>query len=217
MLDIKLIRDNPGLVRERLATRGGGDEARIDEVLRLDEQRRKLLVEVEELKASRNRVSKEIGILMGKKDLAGAEARKVETRDIGDKIAALDKQVAEAEHSRDQILIRLPNLPHSSVALGKSAEDNPVIRVHGEKPTFAFKPSDHVALCQALKLIDFERGAKLSGSGFLLYTGWGARLERALIQMLLDLHTAQHGYTEVSPPFIIGRECMFGVGQFPKF
>ncbi|MBI1842504.1 MAG: serine--tRNA ligase [Verrucomicrobia bacterium] len=217
MLDIKLIREQADFVRQRLATRGAGDESHIDEALRWDEQRRKLLGEVEELKASRNRVSKEIGVLMGKKEAAAAEAKKAETRDIGDKIATLDKQVAEAEASRDQILMRLPNLPHASVALGKSAEDNPVVRVHGEKPAHPFKPKDHVQICHHLKLIDFERGAKLSGSGFLLYTGWGARLERALIQFLLDLHIHEHHYTEVSPPYVINRECMFGVGQFPKF
>ena len=212
-----MIREQADFVRQRLATRGAGDESHIDEVLRWDEQRRKLLGEVEELKASRNRVSKEIGILMGKKEAVAAEAKKSETRDIGDKIAALDKQVSEVEIARDQILMRLPNLPHASVALGTSAADNPIVRVHGEKPSYAFKPKDHVQLCQQLKLIDFERGAKLSGSGFLLYTGWGARLERALIQFLLDLHIHEHQYTEVSPPYIVNRECMFGVGQFPKF
>lgn len=217
MLDIKLIRDQADFVRQRLATRGAGDEAKIDEVLRLDEQRRKLLVEVEELKASRNRVSKEIGILMGKKELAAAEAKKAETRTIGDQISGLDKQVAEVEKAREDILMRLPNLPHSSVALGRTAEDNPEVRTYGAKGNFDFKPKDHIQLCQSLKLVDFERGAKLSGSGFLLYTGWGARLERALIQFLLDLHVREHQYTEVSPPFIINRECMVGVGQFPKF
>jgi seryl-tRNA synthetase len=217
VLDIKLIREQPDHVKERLAARGAGDEARIDEVLRLDEQRRKLLAEVEELKAQRNRVSKEIGILMGRKDTAGAEARKAETRSIGDRISELDRHVAEVESAREEVLLRLPNLPHQSVAPGRTAEDNPVIRTWGEKPSFAAKPKDHIQLCQQLRLVDFERGAKLSGSGFLLYTGWGARLERALIQMLLDLHTREHGYTEVSPPFIISRDCMTGVGQFPKF
>ncbi len=217
MLDIKLIREQADSVRQRLASRGAGDEARIDDVLRLDEQRRTLLTEAEELKALRNRVSKEIGILMGKKDSAAAEAKKSETRDIGDKISSLDKQISDVEHAREQILLRLPNLPHPSVVLGKTAEDNPVIRIHGDKPGYAFQPKDHVQICQQLKLIDFERGTKLSGSGFLLYTGWGARLERALTQMLLDLHIHEHGYTEVSPPYIVNRDCMVGVGQFPKF
>ena len=217
MIDIKLIRERTEWVKARLATRGGGDEARVEEVLRCDEQRRKALVEVETLKATRNRVSKEIGALMGQKKLAEAEAKKVETRDLGEKIAALDKQAAEAEAARDQVLLRLPNLPHAAVKIGKTAEDNLVVRVHGEQAAFAFQPKPHVELCESLKLVDFARGAKLSGSGFLLYTHWGARLERALIQFLLDLHTTEHGYTEVSPPFVVTRDCMTGVGQFPKF
>jgi seryl-tRNA synthetase len=217
MLDIRLIRERPDFVRERLATRGAGDDQRIAEVLELDEQRRKCLTEVEQLKAQRNRVSKEIGALMGQKKTAEAEAKKTETRAMGDRIAELDRQAAEIEAKRDVILLRLPNLPHSSVAVGKDSADNPVVRTWGEKPSFSFKPTAHIDLCASLRLVDFDRGAKLSGSGFLLYTGWGARLERALIQYLLDLHTTQHGYTEVSPPYIITRDCMVGVGQFPKF
>jgi len=217
MLDIKLIRERPDFVRERLAARGAGDEAHIDELLKLDEQRRKLLGEVEALKAQRKRVSKEIGALMGQKKIEEAEAKKKETGDLGDRIAALDKQAEEAEAARNQLMLRLPNLPHESVPVGKTAEDNPVIRVHGEKPAFDFKPKSHVELCESLKLVDFARAAKLSGSGFLLYMNWGARLERALISFLLDLHITQHEYTEVSPPFMVGEQCMVGVGQFPKF
>jgi seryl-tRNA synthetase len=217
MLDVKLIRENAAGLRERLASRGAGDEKKIDEALALDEKRRSLLGEVEKLKAERNRVSKEIGALMGQKKLAEAEAKKAETKGIGDKISAIDKEVAEVEAARDEILLRIPNAPHPSVAIGKSAEDNPEIRRWGDKQKFDFKPKNHIELCEKLGLIDFARGAKLSGSGFLLYTNWGARLERALIQYLLDLHTTKHGYTEVSPPYIINRECMVGVGQFPKF
>ncbi len=217
MLDIKLIRDQPDFVRQRLATRGAGDEKLVDGILQADEQRRKVLAEVESLKAQRNRVSKEIGALMGEKKTAEAEAKKAETRELGDRIAALDKQAMEAETSRDQLMLRLPNLPHASVTIGKTAEANPVIRVHGEKVKFTFKPKSHVELCESLKLVDFTRGAKLSGSGFLLYTNWGARLERALIQFLLDLHIHEHGYTEVSPPLMVGPQCLEGVGQFPKF
>ncbi|MBI3875457.1 MAG: serine--tRNA ligase [Verrucomicrobia bacterium] len=240
MIDIKLIREKPDFVRERLASRGGGDEVHVDEVLAFDEQRRKSLTEVEVLKAQRNKASKEIGDILAKKKQAefqiqqnpnrsqAAEViikwtpeklagKKEETRDLGDKITALDKAAAEAEAARDAVLIRLPNLPSTSVAIGKHAADNPVVHVHGEKAAFAFKPKPHVELCDSLKLVDFARGAKISGSGFLLYTGWGARLERALIQFLLDLHTSQHGYTEVSPPFVVTRDCMTGVGQFPKF
>ena len=217
MLDIKLIREKTGFVRQRLATRGAGDEAKIDELLKLDEQRRKLLTELESLKAQRNRVSKEIGALMGQKKIAEADAKKAETKDLGDKISALDKQAAEIEVARGALMLQLPNLPHESVPPGKSAEDNPEFRVHGEKANFSFKPKSHVELCESLKLVDFARATKLSGSGFLLYTNWGARLERALIQMLLDLHTGEHGYTEVSPPFVVGPQCLEGVGQFPKF
>jgi seryl-tRNA synthetase len=217
MLDVRLIRENADFVRERLATRHAGDEANVFQVLTLDEERRRLLTEVEQLKAQRNRVSKEIGALMGQKKLTEAEGKKAETKKIGDRIAELDEEVKGVEQARDALLMRLPNLPHSSVAIGRSAEDNPEIRTWGSKPTFAFQPKSHVELCEKLRLIDFARGAKISGSGFLLYTGWGARLERALIGMLLDLHTGEHGYVEVSPPYIINRDSMIGVGQFPKF
>jgi seryl-tRNA synthetase len=217
VLDIKLIREKTDFVRARLASRGAGDEQLIDGILQADEQRRKALVEVEKLKSTRNSVSKEIGALMGQKKIAEAEAKKAETRELGDKITELDKAAAKAETDRDALMLRLPNLPHETIPLGKSAEDNPEIRVHGEKVTFAFKPKSHVELCESLKLVDFVRAAKLSGSGFLLYTNWGARLERALIQFLLDLHITQHEYTEVSPPLMVGEQCMVGVGQFPKF
>lgn len=217
MLDIKLIREQPDHVRERLAARGAGDESRISEALELDERRRKALVEVEQLKAERNRVSKEIGALMAQKKLEEAEARKTQTREIGERITALDKEVAEVEAAREAILMRLPNLPHAKVAHGRSAADNPLVRTWGEKAAPAFKPRTHIEICEQLKLVDFARGTKLSGSGFLLYTNWGARLERALIQFLLELHSTEHGYVEVAPPYIVGRDCMLGVGQFPKF
>lgn len=217
MLDIKLIREKTDFVRQRLAVRGAGDEKAIDGILAADEARRKALAEVEALKATRNRVSKEIGALMGQKKLAEAEAKKAETKNLGDQIAALDAEAKSAEAKRDEMLLALPNLPHESVAAGKSAEDNPVVRVVGEKAAFAFKPKSHVELCESLKLVDFARAAKLSGSGFVLYTNWGAKLERGLIQFLLDLHTLEHGYTEVSPPLLVGPQCLEGVGQFPKF
>jgi len=217
VLDIKLIREKPDFVRQRLAARGAGDEAKIDDLLKLDEQRRKILAEVETLKAQRNRVSKEIGALMGQKKAAEAEAKKAETRNLGDKIAALDQEAVQTDAARDALMLQLPNLPHESVKVGKTAEDNPVIRTFGEKATFAFKAKSHIELCESLKLVDFARATKLSGSGFILYTNWGARLERALIQFLLDLHVQAHGYTEMSPPFMVGPQCLEGVGQFPKF
>lgn len=217
MLDIKRIREQPDYVRERLASRGAGDETKLAEVLSLDERRRKALTDGERLKGERNRVSKEIGILLSQKKSTEAEVKKAETRKIGEQITELDREAGEAEAARDKLLLTLPNLPQSDVPAGKTAADNPVIRVQGEKPAFAFKPKTHVQLCDSLDLVDFQRGAKLSGSGFLLYRGQGARLERALIQFLLELHTREHGYTEVSPPYIIKRDCMIGVGQFPKF
>jgi seryl-tRNA synthetase len=217
MLDIKLIREQPDAVRQRLATRGAGDEKKIDQILALDEQRRKMLSEAEQLKASRNRGSKEIGALMAQKKAPEAEAKKAETRRMGERITALDKSLAEVEQQRDALMLQLPNLPHASVKIGRSAADNLEVRVWGKKPEFGFKPKTHVELCESLRLVDFARAAKISGSGFILYTNWGARLERALIQFLLDLHTTEHGYTEVSPPFLVNAACMTGVGQFPKF
>src|SRR6266571_1328543 len=219
VLDIKLIREQPDFFRERLATRGAGDEIKIGKLLAIDELRRKLLAEVEGLKAQRNRLSKEIGALMAQKKIADVEVKKNETRRISDKIKELDELISgpEIEMARDEILLTLPNLPHRTVVIGKSASDNPVVHTFGEKKSFPFEPETHVALCENLKLVDFERGAKLSGTGFVLYTNWGARLERALNQFMLDLHTREHGYVEVSPPYIINRDCMVGVGQFPKF
>lgn len=217
MLDIRLIREKPDFVRQRLATRGAGDELLVEKILENDEKRRKCLTEVEALKSQRNRVSKEIGALMAQKKSAEAEAKKKETRELGEKISELDKQVAETDAALNMLMLQMPNLPHESVPTGKSAEDNPVVRTFGEKPNFTYKPRTHVELCESLKLVDFARAAKLSGSGFILYTNWGAKLERALIQFLLDLHTTEHGYTEVSPPFMVGPQCLEGVGQFPKF
>lgn len=219
MLDIKLIREQPDAVRQRLATRGAGDENLVTELLRFDEERRRLVAEVENLKAERNRVSKEIGALIGKGQTAEAEARKAQTREMGDRIGALDRAVEGAASARDRILLRLPNLPQASVPVGRSAADNPVVRTGGtpvQAPAGQVHRA-HVELCESLRLVDFARGAKLAGSGFLLYTDRGARLERALIQYLLDLHTRQHGYTEVSPPYLVSADCMVGVGQFPKF
>src|SRR4051812_48016168 len=146
VLDIKLIREKPDFVRQRLAARGAGDDALVEKILQTDEQRRKLLAEVESLKSQRNKASKEIGALMGQKKTEEAEARKKETRDLGDRITDLDRQVAEMDSARDRIMLQLPNLPHESVPAGKSAEDNRVIRTHGEKPGFSFKPKSHVEL-----------------------------------------------------------------------
>jgi seryl-tRNA synthetase len=218
VLDIKLIRDRPDWVKARLAARGAGDEARVDELLELDARRRERVAAVEELKARRKRQSKEIGALMAQQRSDEAEALKVETRRLGDEIAARDTQLDAHEILERDKLLRIPNLPHEEkVPAGASAADNVEVRTWGEKRAFGFGPKGHVELCETLGLVDFARGTKLSGSGFLLYTGWGARLERALIQFMLDLHTSEHGYREMSPPYLISRECMEGVGQFPKF
>ena len=217
MLDIKLIREKPDFVRDRLKTRGAGDEKLVDGILQADEQRRKFLAATEKIKSERNRVSKEIGALMSQKKSEEAEAKKNQVREWGDIIKTNEGLASAPNEELERLMLQLPNLPHESVPIGKTAKDNPEVRVHGAKPEFTFKAKSHVELCESLKLVDFARGAKLSGSGFLLYTNWGARLERALIQMLLDLHTGEHGYTEVSPPFVVGPQCLQGVGQFPKF
>lgn len=217
VLDIRLIRDRPDFVRQLLATRGAGEDKLIEDILRADERRRKALSEVEVMKSLRNRISKEIGELMARKRGEEAEARKQETRNLGDRINALDQQATEAETARNRLMLSVPNLPHPSVPVGGGAEDNVVLRLCGEKPALPFQPKSHVELCEKLKLVDFGRGAKLAGSGFVLFTDWGARLERALIQFMLDLHIREHGYTEVSPPFVVGPHCLEGVGQFPKF
>ncbi|MCS7090787.1 MAG: serine--tRNA ligase [Verrucomicrobiota bacterium] len=217
MLDIKQIRETPDFVRQRLATRGAGDEALVDQILEMDERRRRLLTEVERLKAERNRASKEIGRMLAEGKTAEAEVRKQETRVLGDRIAELDRQVMEVDQQRDALMLRIPNLPHETVPLGRSAEENQVVRVHGEPPRFEFPPRAHLELCERLGLVDFARAAKVAGSGFALYMGRGARLERALIRFMLDLHTRDHGYTEVWPPLMVGPACLEGVGQFPKF
>ncbi len=216
MLDLKYVRQSPDEARRRLASRGVAPD-RIDELLAVDESRRKLLTEAETLKALRNAASKEIGARMKEGASVELEARKAAVREMGERIARMEAQVSEAEASLNAALLELPNLPHHTVPEGRDAAANVVVHTHGSPSHFDFKPRGHVELCESLHLVDFERGAKLSGSGFLLYTGWGARLERALISYLLDLHVHQHGYTEVSPPFMVNAECMVGVGQFPKF
>ena len=189
----------------------------LDELLELDEKLRAIVTEVESLQAERNVVSKQIGALMGQGKKEEAESKKVETRELGEKIDDLNSRKSEVEEAFNALILTLPNLAHDTVPVGPDETANEEVKVEGKKPTFDFEPKGHVDLCESLGLIDFERGAKLAGSGFLLYTGWGARLERALIQYLLDLHVHEHGYTEVSPPFMVQAECMEGVGQFPKF
>jgi len=214
MLDIRLIREKPDFVRERLATRGGDDEMKIDEVLRVDGQRRKLETSLQQLNADRRRLSKEIG---AKRSSGGATAElEARVREIGEAIVDLNKRTAAAEVEQEGLLLEIANLPHKSVPIGKDPSANRLVRSWGEKPRLT-EPADHVALGAKLKLFDLERAAKLSGSGFICFTGAGAKLERALINFMLDLHTREHGYLEISPPFLVRRDCMIGTGQLPKF
>jgi seryl-tRNA synthetase len=213
MLDIRLIREKPDFVRERLATRGGGDERKIDEVLRVDGQRRKLETSLQQLNADRRRLSKEIGAKRtGGGTTAELEAR---VREIGEAIVDLNKRTAAAEVEQEGLLLEIANLPHESVPIGKDPSANRLVRSWGEKPRLT-EPADHVALGAKLKLFDLERAAKLSGSGFICFTGAGARLERALINFMIDLHVREHGYIEISPPFLVRRDCMIGTSQLPK-
>src|SRR6266496_1143256 len=213
MLDIRLIREKPDFVRERLATRGGGDEAKIAEVLRVDAERRKIETQLQRLQADRNRLSKEIGAKRSRKE--PSEELEVQVRKIGDEIGDLTQRASALDEEQRNLLLEIPNLPHESVPIGKDPSGNRVVRSWGEKPQLS-DPADHVALGQKLKILDLERAAKLSGSDFICFTGAGARLERALINFMIDLHTREHGYTEISPPFLVRRDCMIGTSQLPK-
>ncbi len=212
MLDIKLLREQPDFVKQQLA-RTGTDGIIIDTVLAYDEQRRALLREVEGLKAERNAVSKEIGKM---KDTDEREARKAEMRVVGERIAALDGKLAEVEEGQRMAMLDIRNLPHASVPDGPDEDHNVVIYQEGEPRTSDFPARPHWELGEALGIIDFERGVKLSGSRFYVLRGDGAKLQRALIQWLLDLHGTQ-GYQEVYTPFVVKEHCMWGAGQLPKF
>ena len=214
MLDIRFIREKPDFVRERLATRGGGDEAKIDEVLRADAERRKLETVLQQLNADRHRLSKEIGKKLARSEAADELQERV--REIGDQIASLNVQAAAAEAEQNNLLLQIANLPHESVPIGKDPSANRVVRSWGEKPRLT-KPADHVAIGTRLNLFSPEWATKLSGSGFICFTGAGAKLERALINFMVDLHTREHDYFEVSPPFLVRRDCMIGTSQLPKF
>ncbi len=215
MLDIRLIREQPDFVKSRIATRGGNDQSKIDELLEVDTQRRKMETALQQCNADRKRLSKEIGGTRSRgEDSAELEER---VRQIGDEITELVRQTAVAEERQRDLLLNIPNLPHANAPVGTTAADNPVVRSWGGKPQFDFPVLDHVALGARRNLFDVERATKLSGSGFICFIGAGARLERALIQFMLDLHTREHGYLEVSPPFLVRRDCMIGTTQLPKF
>jgi seryl-tRNA synthetase len=215
MLDVRKIRENPESFRERLSRRNAGDDLLIARVLVLDEQRRKRLQESEALKSERNRASKEIGALKAR---GGDVAEKsAQMKLVGEEIVRIDRELAEIETEQNDLLLRIPNAPHESVPVGKTSEDNRVERVIGSKPAFDFTPKPHWEIASSLGLLDLEAATKIAGSGFIVYRGAGARLQRALINYLLDLHTTEHGYTEVSPPFLVRGESMVGTGQLPKF
>ena len=214
MLDIRIVREQPDFVKSRLALRCSGDEEKIDELLRVDAERRKAETALQALNAERKKLSKEIGGMRRR----GQDSLQLENRvrKIGEEIARLNEDVNLVDGQQKEMLLEIPNLPHLKVPIGKDASANPVVRSWGAKPNLD-SPLDHVTIGTNLKLFDLERASKLSGSGFICFTGAGARLERALIQFMLDLHTREHGYEEMSPPFLVRRECMIGTSQLPKF
>ena len=207
------MRKNIDLIRGMLKSRGMAID--IDGFVELDRRRREILGEVEGLKAKRNQ-------LLGKISQLKKEGRDIkgiieEAREVSKVIEGLDKELNDVKEKIYDFLINLPNIPHPSVPIGKDERDNVVIKTWGEKPVFSFKPKPHWELGEKLNILDFARGAKIAGSRFVVYKGLGAYLERALINFMLDLHTKEHGYKEVFPPYIVNKRCMFGTGQLPKF
>ncbi len=213
MLEIKYVRQNLEEVHDALEKRG--DAAELDTFLATETARREILVELEALRHQRNVVSGDIAAL--KKDGKDADDLVTEMRTVSGRIKALEKELADSEAKVSDMLIQLPNIPHPSVPVGKNETDNPVLRKNGTPPAFSFPPKAHWTLGEALKILDFERAAKITGARFPLYFGAGAQMERALISFMLDVHTREHGYTEVLPPFIVNRKSMTGTGQLPKF
>ena len=213
MLDIRFIRENAEAVKAAMINRNA--DVDVDAVLEFDSRRRAIVTEVEELKAERNRISKSIGLMI--KEGKDPEEVKAQVREMGDKISAFDEELREVDTQLREGLLYIPNMPSDTTPVGKDENDNPVIRSWGEKKSFDFEPQPHWDLGAALGMFDFERGAKISGSGFPLFKGKGAKLERALIQFMLDLHTEEHGYTEIAPPFMCNATAMTGTGQLPKF
>ncbi|MBK7379830.1 MAG: serine--tRNA ligase [Ignavibacteriales bacterium] len=215
MLDIKLIRENPEKVKQGIANKNEKD--RVDELLELDKQRRDIIAHADELKSKRNSVSQQVGQM--KKSGQDATEIIAEMKRVGDEIAEYDSKLREFNYAIDDILRLTPNLPHSSVPIGKSAEENVEVRrwlPEGFKFENDFEPWDHVELGIKLNILDFERGAKISGSGFPLYKGKGATLERSLINFMLDYHLQNHNYSEIFPPFLVNKESLRGTGQLPK-
>ena len=212
MLDIRLIRDRPDFVKTELE-KVGFDPAAIDTLLASDARRRGLIQEVETLRAERAAVSRTIG----KQDPAARQQLVSDMRRVGDRIAALEQDLAAAEADFERQMLEIPNLPDPSVPIGPDDRGNTVLRTEGEPRQFSFGPRPHWEIGADLGIIDFDRGVKISGSRFYVLTGTGARLQRALIAWMLDVHTRSHGYTEVYPPYLVKKECVYGAGQLPKF
>lgn len=214
MLDVRRLRDNFEEIKEILAHRGEelGD---LDKFEELDRKRRVLIRETEQLKNVRNEVSKKIAEL--KREKKNADELILEMRTVGDKIKAFDDELREVEEELHQILLQIPNIPHESVPIGKDENDNVEVRKWGDLPEFSFEPKPHWEIADRLNILDFERAAKVTGSRFVFYKGLGARLERALINFMLDLHIDEHGYEEVLPPYLVNRMSLIGTGQLPKF
>jgi len=213
MLEIKFVRQNLETVQKALETRGQSTD--LDAFKTCDDERRAILQELEVLRHQRNVVSDQIAEMKKAGDSADTVVAKM--RQVSSKIKALDKALAEILETFEKILLNLPNIPHASVPLGKDETDNPVIKTVGDPPDFDFKPKPHWDVGAALGILDFERAAKITGARFPLYFGAGARLERALINFMLDIHTETHGYTETLPPFMVNRQSMTHTGQLPKF
>jgi seryl-tRNA synthetase len=213
MLDPKLVRENPESIRRMLENRRSSWP--IDEALGLDGRRRELLNEVESLKAMRNEGSRKVAAL--KKDDPDKVALMEELRNAGARVKALDADLAGVEARFEELLLQLPNMPHSSVPIGADENDNPEIRRWGRPPVFPFTPRPHWEIGEALGIMDFDRGARLAQARFTVLKGAGARLERALLNFMLDLHTREHGYEEIEPPFMVNSATMRGTGQLPKF
>ena len=214
MLDIKRVRDNFEEVKKVLLTRNE-DLGNFDEFEVLDAKRRELIAKTEVLKAERNKASEQIAVMKrNKEDATEAITR---TRELGDEIKVLDAELREVEEKFDYMMMRLPNIPHESVPVGETEDDNVEVYTWGEKPTFDFEPKPHWDVATDNEIVDFERAGKVTGSRFLFYRGLGARLERALMSFMMDLHSDEHGYEEMLPPVIINRDSLTGTGQLPKF
>ena len=217
MIDIKLVRREPERVKELLSRRDPVYAQVIEELLAVDRERRNMISEVEKLKSKRNKLSKEIGKLFKEGKREEGLKLKGEVESISEKIVEIEKELSQVESKFKNLLLSIPNLPHPSVPFGEDEEDNVVVRYWGEKPKFDFEPSPHWDIASSLGILDFERAAKLSGSRFVIYRRLGAKLERALINFMLDVHTNDHGYEEIIPPFLVNTKTMTGTGQLPKF